>query len=169
MVSKSFIGVPANEWKEAIGGYREWAFEKTTLITILLDEIHKLYKEPSADDLWSVLRFLSQKSQEQQKVRVVCFASYGENGGPSRAGTLFDFPFRFAYELLRIDEAGVRDWIEKFNQHVVGYSAFPLQLDKPLWFMTRGHLGLVAKTMWTAYNRFARAVLPVVPSFFTSP
>lgn len=158
VVSKSLLAVPANEWKEAFGGYREWASEKTTLTTILLDEIQVLYTEPSADDLWSVLKLLSQKSQEQQKVRVACFASYGEKAGRSRAGTPFDFEARFGHELLRIDEAGVRNWIKEFNQHVVGYSAFPLELDKPLWFMTRGHIGLVARTMWTACNKFEREV-----------
>jgi len=166
VVSKSLLAVPANEWKEAFGGYREWASEKTTLTTILLDEIQVLYTEPSADDLWSVLKLLSQKSHEQQKVRVACFASYGEKAGRSRAGTPFDFEARFGHELLRIDEAGVRNWIKEFNQHVVGYSAFPLELDKPLWFMTRGHIGLVARTMWTACNKFKREVLTdLLPSF----
>jgi len=158
VVSKTLLGVPIKEWRKAYEGYLEWASEETTLTTVLLDEIQILYTKPSADELWSVLKLLSQKPRERQKVRVVCFASYGEKTGRGRAGTPFDFASRFDYELLRIDEAQVRKWIEEFNHRVVGYSAFPLELDTPLWFMTRGHLGLVARTMWTALSKFEREV-----------
>lgn len=159
------LRVPATEWKNTLEGYRDWTSENAERMTVLTDEIQVLYPEASAAELWATLERLTQMCTEQQKVRVVCFANYGEKAGHSRAGTPFECKERFGDELLRIDEAGVKEWIDKFNSFVVTYPAFPLELSKPLWLMTQGHLGLVAKTMWHCFDRFEQEVLSFLIHF----